>query len=84
MARRRQKIGLLRTVAALGAVAEASKGQMLKNQYTDAVRGAFGSASKYPGGSWGKAVAMVIIPQVAAVEVNKLRYNPSFGPVRLL
>jgi len=84
MARRRQKVGIGRLAVAAAAIAEVTAGAYLKNAATDRIRTALPTASAFPGGAIGKAVTMVAVSQLAAIEMNKLGVNPAFGPVRLL
>jgi len=69
---------------AAAAIAEATGGSYLKNPLTDRIRGSFPVSAAWPGNNMGKAVGMVALSQLAAIEMNKMGINPAFGPVRLL
>ena len=84
MARRRTKPGLLRIAGALSAIYQVTGARALDNSVTRAFQGALPDKSQFPGGTYGKAVTMAVGPMILAREMNKLGYNPSLGPVRLL
>lgn len=84
--RRKRKVGLGEIAVAAAAIAHFTRGKVLKNSVTDAVRvGLFNPLQSTTGQSHeATAIIGLLGYQMARREINKAQLNPMVGPVRLL